>query len=760
MIIYILNYFHPDDLEEALNYMAINNGIIQHRFVKDNRDINNKLCYICGEDSKIHLNFIGRSLRINRSSDSISDYNSNNDKINNNKNNINDIDYNITIKEKNNANNNDSNNIKNTNNQIDRNEKSNLNNNIKNEISDIKNNKNNSDSSSKSSLNNTINYNSNFNQKNIINNPKNIRENEIKIGNKRTINNNIEQNDVKEISVNINNQKIIPNNNVDFDFEEKYSSERNEMSSFDKTKNKIRFNSSFSSINEKENLYKKGSLKNPFKNPFQNNVIINELKIDNEIEEEKRECPICDEYFIVNKKNNIKNCGHAFCNECWYDSLKVKINENRLSTIKCLDYKCDSKLSDEFIINLLNSNVSLIKKYKKYKKEIEVINNPNKKLCPFPNCDSFLELKDIKQKYVTCENNHHYCFLCLKEPHEEKQCDEKIDKSILEYASNKFIKKCPQCSIITEKNGGCNHITCAKCQYQWCWLCNEKYESDHYYQGKCRGFQFFKPKNEYEIKLMMEGKIDPDELSFGQRQLDDDDSDDFDVESFDTILRFNPFRNRRFDSDDDFSSVSNSIQVNKEENNNQPNNQTIKMEDNIMKIEKILFKICSILFGYNFFIIRKYKSTNPIISLAYSLLIIPFFFPLLLLNIFSLILTLIFLGSKEFSKTIENNYHLYTKEAIVIIANFILGIFCRLFYKYKVVVHDTFILNNILENIITFFPCFIITFVILFPNILIYNFIYILFLSVKEGSWILLLLELDYKFELAFGFQIQKINNI
>ena len=125
-----------------------------------------------------------------------------------------------------------------------------------------------------------------------------------------------------------------------------------------------------------------------------------------------------------------------------------------------------------------------------------------------------------------------------------------------------------------------------------------------------------------------------------------------------------------------------------------------------------------------------------------------------------MILTLIFLGSKEFSKTIENNYHPYYKETVVIITNFILGIFCRLFYKYKEVVHDTFILNNILENIITFFPCFIITFVILFPNILIYNFIYILFLSVKEGSWILLLLELDYKFELAFGFQIQKINYI
>ena len=166
-----------------------------------------------------------------------------------------------------------------------------------------------------------------------------------------------------------------------------------------------------------------------------------------------------------------------------------------------------------------------MKKYKKYKIELEIINNPNKKLCPFPNCDSYLELKDLKEKYVTCENNHALCFLCSKKPHGENPCEEKMDKSIIEYALNNFVKKCPNCSIIIEKNNGCNHITCSKCQYQWCWLCNQKYEIGHYSQGKCKGFQFFKPKNEYEIKLMMEGKINADELSESQRQSDFDDDD-------------------------------------------------------------------------------------------------------------------------------------------------------------------------------------------------------------------------------------------
>ena len=60
----VFYYLHPEDLEEALNYMAIENGIIQHRFVQD-RNSSNKLCYICGEAEEIHLKELNANLNNN-----------------------------------------------------------------------------------------------------------------------------------------------------------------------------------------------------------------------------------------------------------------------------------------------------------------------------------------------------------------------------------------------------------------------------------------------------------------------------------------------------------------------------------------------------------------------------------------------------------------------------------------------------------------------------------------------------------------------
>ena len=171
-----------------------------------------------------------------------------------------------------------------------------------------------------------------------------------------------------------------------------------------------------------------------------------------------------------------------------------------------MNYLCDVILPEKFIYNIIKNNENLKLHFKENKLREEILDNPNKKFCPFPNCNSYAKRKNKDEKNVKCGKGHKFCFDCLQEPHEGK-CSQNLDEKMEEFAKKKFIKKCPNCGTWTEKNEGCNHITCIECNYQWCWLCNQKYSFDHYNKGKCGGYQFFKPKNEKDIQLAFEGKI-------------------------------------------------------------------------------------------------------------------------------------------------------------------------------------------------------------------------------------------------------------
>ena len=211
-------------------------------------------------------------------------------------------------------------------------------------------------------------------------------------------------------------------------------------------------------------------------------------------------CVVCYEEVEENEKEfNALSCGHVCCTNCWQNYLKTLIGEAKVEKIKCVDHDCKEIVSEEFILNHIDNDKQLLDKYKKFKKRIEIINDKNKRQCPKPNCESFLE-KSKKTNYVKCENGHEYCFECLKPPHGTKKCDEMAEKEFLKWKKKRRVKRCPKCNIYTEKNEGCNHMTCVSCKYQWCWLCEGLYTYDHYKSGKCEGFQFVRADNIKEAK--------------------------------------------------------------------------------------------------------------------------------------------------------------------------------------------------------------------------------------------------------------------
>ena len=602
----VFYYLHPEDLEEALNFMSIENNIIQHKFLKD-RNPSNKLCYICGEPEDNHLKELNSN---NNNSEKIEEENKNeetNPNQNNDKKNEED---------------------KNTNN----NSLYQDHNSLMKSINTIK------ESNQNNNMKNNFDANTNINNTNSINSLEfaDIKKNK----------------DDKELNSSIKNSckinKELENNN-------------NEILEVDNTK----------------------------------------IEVKPEEIKKKEECQICNEIFIADSFNTLSKCGHSFCSSCWFDALSVKIKENKLPTIKCLDYNCKEKLPDQFVLNILSSDINLIKKYKRYKLELEIINSNNKKLCPYPNCDSFLELKNINNREVSCLNGHSYCFECLKKPHGNLPCViNGLDKSIINYGMNNFIKKCPKCKIIIEKDKGCNHITCTKCGFQWCWLCNEKYDETHFKQGKCKGFQFFQPKNDYDIKLMMEGKINFNELSDSQRQFDNN----FEID----ILEVNGGEN----------------QLNQHARNE---DEVIEIRYHRHKCRIILCKIFFyIFFGNGIFIAKELDlgHFNFFASLlAYVLFNISFFFQMIFINLISLIIIFIFIGFKKFIVKFDDLYILFVKQFLTIIINLSVGLLLLLITDWKNLINRRPISNKSFFKKIIFFPCFIMTIVILYPQHLLINII-------------------------------------
>ena len=105
-----------------------------------------------------------------------------------------------------------------------------------------------------------------------------------------------------------------------------------------------------------------------------------------------------------------------------------------------MDHGCKDIISEEFILKHISENENLIEKYNKFKKRAEIINDKNKKLCPEPDCDSFLQNSKVS-KYVQCENGHQYCYDCLKPPHGNKACDYNIEKQFKSWKKGKRVKR-------------------------------------------------------------------------------------------------------------------------------------------------------------------------------------------------------------------------------------------------------------------------------------------------------------------------------
>ena len=176
-------------------------------------------------------------------------------------------------------------------------------------------------------------------------------------------------------------------------------------------------------------------------------------------------------------------CGHEYCLDCYRHYIQDKLHEGNIIT--CMDCSLVLKNVD---IDQIMGHASSTKLMNSSIKSFVQKHHRNYKWCPYADCKHIIHLKDTSSlaeygrlhysPFVKCSEGHRFCFSCGFEIHAPADCNITsawVKKAKKESENLNWVlshtKECPKCSVSIEKNGGCNHMVCSNCKYQFCWIC-------------------------------------------------------------------------------------------------------------------------------------------------------------------------------------------------------------------------------------------------------------------------------------------------
>jgi len=196
---------------------------------------------------------------------------------------------------------------------------------------------------------------------------------------------------------------------------------------------------------------------------------------------EKKTCMICVEDKTGDEMVHMgAGCGHEYCLECCSTFFSGLIEEGSLfGHLKCMEPHCNRLASQEFLCRLLGADSETMGKYRKFLLDQVVAESPALQFCPNRSCDQVLQIPQGGTELdVQCNCGCKFCVGCLDEGHAPVSClclrnwkGKDADDSMTATWLKANTKDCPKCNSQIEKNGGCNHMTCKKCRYEFCWLC-------------------------------------------------------------------------------------------------------------------------------------------------------------------------------------------------------------------------------------------------------------------------------------------------
>ena len=202
------------------------------------------------------------------------------------------------------------------------------------------------------------------------------------------------------------------------------------------------------------------------------------------------ECRIC--YEQIKPENMYAlSCNHYFCLDCWKEHCE-QMNKNGSSQVLCMECGCKRQLLLFDIINLCGAKTGNMMKERL--NDVSVNVSKEFKKCINPKCNLSIGLDALGLCNVAkCKCGTRICWKCGEKAHAPLKCSDVIRwNNLIGNESNMWIsfhtKQCPKCHMRIEKLGGCNHMICSNCKFEFCWMCDHEWKTHDNTKYQCNKY--------------------------------------------------------------------------------------------------------------------------------------------------------------------------------------------------------------------------------------------------------------------------------
>eukprot|EP00727_Mastigamoeba_balamuthi_P007458 m51a1_g3332 putative ibr domain containing protein (395) ;mRNA; f:373748-375750 len=217
-----------------------------------------------------------------------------------------------------------------------------------------------------------------------------------------------------------------------------------------------------------------------------------------ELDSKTYPCLICGDDLPIDKVYILDECCHRFCRDCLEGYFSSKICEGVTRDIRCPSPGCKHLVSYDEVKHVVSG--PMFERFERFLLKAALEDDPNCRWCPRPGCGNAM-IGNPQNPMMVCSNEKCkfcFCFNCREQWHADVTCEQyqrwkvennESEQRFMSWASQNT-KMCPRCHTRIEKSGGCNHMKCSHCRFEWCWLCNGEYKAGHFLFGPCGGKQY------------------------------------------------------------------------------------------------------------------------------------------------------------------------------------------------------------------------------------------------------------------------------